>query len=174
MFATYLTALGVDALVPWFERELGGAHTAGFVLATSTAAVILGYAGYVLLYWSGMLWKERSNLFDTDGKLCPERCRKTWRVFKIDFLMHLPSDIWWVFGMFSAQGGLYVTGASSLFWSIICSQALSDVYYSLREPFYWQASKMLATRFDRNAGELVPANSADFGDGGDDQVVVNS
>jgi hypothetical protein len=173
MLGSYVTAMTVDALGPFIGGALGGAHSPSFVLATSVAAVVLGYSSYIILYGAGMLWKERSNLFDTDGKLCSEGCRKTWRVFKIDFFMHLPSDIWWAVGIFSAQAGLYVTGASSLFWSIIATQALSDVYYSLREPFYWQASKMLANRFDRNAAALVPANEGDFPDGEHDRAIVN-
>jgi hypothetical protein len=147
MLGTYLTAVGVVAAAPALERHYGSPDSAGYVFATSSLAVFLGYATYILFYGAGMLWKERSSLLDDEGKLSREKIGRTWQVFKIDFFMHLPSDAWWVVGMFGAQGGLYATGTSDLFWSILLTQGLSDLYYSAREPFYWQASKLLAAKF---------------------------
>lgn len=147
MLGTYLTAVGVVSAAPFLERHYGSPDSAGYVFATSSLAVVLGYATYILFYGAGMLWKERSSLFDEEGKLSQEKIGRTWQVFKIDFLMHLPSDAWWVVGMFGAQGGLYATGTSDLFWSILLTQGVSDLYYSAREPFYWQASKLLAAKF---------------------------
>ena len=147
MLGTYLTAVGVVSTAPAFERHYGSPDSAGYVFATSSLAVFLGYATYILFYGAGMLWKERSSLLDDEGKLSREKIGRTWQIFKIDFFMHLPSDAWWVVGMFGAQGGLYATGTSDLFWSIIVTQGLSDLYYSAREPFYWQASKLLAAKF---------------------------
>ena len=51
--------------------------------------------------------------------------------------------------MFASQDALYASGTTDLFWSVILSQAISDIYYSLREPFYWQASKLVVASLER-------------------------
>ncbi|MEN9846851.1 MAG: hypothetical protein RIS36_1998 [Pseudomonadota bacterium] len=157
MTATFATALCVAGIAPAFERLFGSTYSPAYIAATSTTAIVLGYASYCLFYWGGMLLKERADLLDEAGTLSKELLKKKWEVLKWDFLWHLPSDGYWVIGMFGVQGGLYATGATDLFWSIVAAQGLSDVYYSLREPFYWRAAKKSAEWRMRRA---QPANEA--------------
>lgn len=144
MTATFATALCVAGIAPALERLFGSTYSPAYIAATSATAVVLGYASYCLFYWGGMLIKERGDLLDESGKFSKDLLKKKWEIFKWDFLLHLPSDAYWAVGMFGVQSGLYATGATDLFWSIIAAQGLSDVYYSLREPFYWRAAKKSA------------------------------
>jgi hypothetical protein len=144
MTATFATAFCVAGLAPAFERLFGSIYSPAYIIATSTTAILLGYASYCLFYWGGMLFKDRADLRDESGKISMARLANKVEVFKWDLLLHLPSDIYWAVGMFGVQGGLYVTGATNLFWSIFAAQGLSDIYYSLREPFYWRAAKKSA------------------------------
>lgn len=153
MTATFATALSVASLAPIFERIFNSTTSPGYVFATSTTAIVLGYASYCLFYWAGMLWKDRAELRDESGAFSRERLEEKLKVFMWDFLLHLPSDAYWVGAMFGVQGGLYASGSADLFWSIIVSQGVSDIYYSLREPFYWRAAK-------NTAATLTPRRSS--------------
>jgi hypothetical protein len=144
--STLVTALCVARCAPIFEQMFNSTSSWGYVFATSTTAVVLGYASYCLFYYGGMVLKERAELLDESGTWSRERVQEKLKVFMWDFLLHLPSDIYWVGGMFSVQGGLYASGSTDLFWSIILSQGVSDIYYSLREPFYWRAAKNAAAK----------------------------
>ena len=158
--STLTTALCVAGVAPAFERLFGSIYSSGYIAATSTTAIVLGYASYCLFYYGGMLIKERADLLDEAGKLSKELLKRKWEVLKWDFLLHLPSDGYWAVCMFGVQGGLYATGATDLFWSIVAAQGLSDVYYSLREPFYWRAAKKYAEwRMRRAQTANEPANS---------------
>jgi hypothetical protein len=162
MTATFATALCVAGIAPAFERLFGSTYSPAYIASTSTTAIVLGYASYCLFYWGGMLIKERSDLFDESGKFSKALLQKKWEVLKWDFLWHLPSDGYWVLGMFGVQGSLYATGATDLFWSIIAAQGLSDVYYSLREPFYWRAAKKSAEWRMRRAQTAHEAANRDI------------
>jgi hypothetical protein len=142
--STLVTALCVARCAPIFEQMFNSTSSWGYVFATSTTAVVLGYASYCLFYYGGMLLKERADLRDESGTWNRERLDEKLKVFMWDFFLHLYSDLYWVGGMFSVQGGLYASGSTDLFWSIILSQGVSDIYYSLREPFYWRAAKNAA------------------------------
>jgi hypothetical protein len=155
MTATFATALCVARIAPVFEQIFNSTTSPGYVLATSTTAIVLGYASYCLFYWSGMLWKERAELRDESGALSKERVEEKLKVFMWDFLLHLPSDGYWAVAMFGVQGGLYASGSTDLFWSIMASQGLSDIYYSLREPFYWRAAKNTAAKLAERRSSMA-------------------
>lgn len=162
MASTFTTAFCVAAIAPAFERLFQSTSSASYVIATSTTAIILGYASYCLFYYSGMVIKEYNQLRDETGSFSKELLRKRFEIFKWDFLLHLPSDGYWVFGMFGVQGGLYASGATDLFWSVVAAQGLSDVYYSLREPFYWRAAKKSAEWRLRRAQNATEAANRDI------------
>jgi hypothetical protein len=163
--ATFITSWAVVAIAPGLERIFGGAETRGFTLATSMAAVGIGYASYLTLYWGGMVWKERRDLFDSAGRFSRAKLGEKVEIIKLDFLLHLPNDIVTIATMGAAQGGLYVSGASDLFWSIFLSQAAIDLFYCVKEPFYWRVAKEAAQWRRRRASRAVdvvslePANS---------------
>jgi hypothetical protein len=165
MPATFITSWAVVAMAPGLERIFGGADTRGFALATSIAAIGIGYASYLILYWGGMVWKERRDLFDSAGRFSRAKLGEKVEIIKLDFLLHLPNDIVTIATMGAAQGGLYVSGASDLFWSIFLSQAAIDLFYCVKEPFYWRVAKEAAQWRRRgalkagNGGSLDPANS---------------
>jgi hypothetical protein len=87
--------------------------------------------------------------------LSKERVEEKLKVFMWDFLLHLPSDGYWAVAMFGVQGGLYASGSTDLFWSIMASQGLSDIYYSLREPFYWRAAKNTAAKLAERRSSMA-------------------
>jgi hypothetical protein len=157
---TFLTAVLVTLMAPIAEGAFGSTKAAGYIIATSSVAIILGYSLYCIFYWGGMLLKERKHLVGADGKFSRLKLSEKLQVFKADFLLHLPSDGYWIFGMLGTQGGLYASGATDLFWSIFLSQSISDVYYSLREPFYWRGAKNItAWRASRSSEKIQAANS---------------
>lgn len=142
--ATFITSWAVVAIAPGLEKLFGGVDTVGYTLSTSTAAVLLGYTSYLTMYWGGMLWKERRDLFASDGSFVRAKLGEKVEIMKLDFLLHLPNDVFTMATMGAAQGSLYVAGASDLFWSIFLSQAAIDLFYCVREPFYWRMAKEAA------------------------------
>jgi hypothetical protein len=149
------TAFSVLALAALFEKYIGPAGSWGYVAVTSTAAVLIGYASYLLLYYALMGFKERKNpeYTDQDGAF---KFKEFFKLVGVDFTLHLPNDAFTMLKTGSLQGGMVGLGGMDLFWSIITSQTIIDVCYCFKESLYWTAAKD-AKKFLQ--GKQVPANS---------------
>lgn len=158
---TFMTAVCVTLTSPALAVYFGSTKSAGYMMATSSMAIVLGYTSYCVLYYGGMLLKERKDLFDETGRFSRQGFAEKLGVIKADFFMHLLSDFYWVVGMFGAQGALYLSGYTSLFMSILISQGLSDLYYSLREPFFWRGAKKLNAWMAPRPGQAPQAANSD-------------
>jgi hypothetical protein len=110
-----------------------------------------------------MVWNERRDLFDSAGRFSRAKLGEKVEIIKLDFLLHLPNDIVTIATMGAAQGGLYVSGASDLFWSIFLSQAAIDLFYCVKEPFYWRVAKEAAQWRRRRASRAVDVVSLEQG-----------
>jgi hypothetical protein len=145
--STIFTVLVMMTLGPlvqsfgWFVTE------ASFVAAFSLMTSIVGYATYLVMYYAGMLLKERGD-WVRRGRLDWVALRTKLRVVKYDFIAHLPSDLWVMPMIGVAQGGMMLAGASQL-WAIVVAHTLSDVAYAIKEPLFWHGAKQLVAWRDR-------------------------
>lgn len=127
----------------WLEGRLG---TPFGIAVNSVASAAIAYASYLAIYYAGMLHVERRaarRRARHDASAWAGQWRRTaWA----DFLLHLPSDLYLLAGIATAQGTLVGTDLAGPFWAAVCSNLATDVYTTLREPLYWRAAQHLAQR----------------------------
>ena len=128
-------------MAPWIRTFDFAKGEAGFISTISLVSSVVGYTTYLIAYYSGMLWKERSDWI-VEGRVSEKELRRKLRVIQYDFVAHLPSDFWVMPLMGAATGGLFVAGLSQ-FWSILFAHTLADVAYAIKEPFFWHGAKKL-------------------------------
>jgi hypothetical protein len=151
------TAFSVVAFAPWCARRFGGDHSVGYVMATSAAAVLLGYGSYLVGYYAMMAYKERSRCLAAKQDFDKSRFMRT---VNFDFIMHLPNDLITITKTGVLQVGLLATGSADLFWSILISQTIIDLTYCAKEPVYWAIAKKLESGWRVKQGSLgQPANT---------------
>lgn len=143
----------------WLASKPLFSSQAAYVSAVSLLTGFVGYATYLLMYYVGMVYKERSDLW-IDGRLSPYQMRLKLRVIVCDFVMHLPSDFFVLPLMGAGQGGLYVLGLSQ-FWSIFWAQAIADMAYAVKEPLFWHGAKKVARSWDASSVQPL-TRSAEF------------
>lgn len=150
-FPSTLATTGIMSLVaPWIRTFQFAQGEAAFISTISLVSSVIGYATYLLAYYSGMLWKERSDWI-VQGRVSAVGLRRKFKVIQYDFLAHLPSDFWVMPVMGAATGGFFVSGLSQ-FWSILIAHTLADIAYAIKEPFFWHgAKKLVAWQEDRHA-----------------------
>lgn len=145
--STIVTALLMTELGPhmrggsWLQSE------ASFVAAFSLMTSVVGYVTYLLMYYLGMLLKERQDWIQ-NGRVERAALRRKLQVVKYDFLAHLPSDLWVMPMIGAAQGSMMLAGAPQL-WSIIFAHTLSDIAYAMKEPLFWHGAKQLVAWRER-------------------------
>lgn len=109
---------------------------------------LIGYATYLLAYYAGMLFKERRD-FLFHGRVRRSALRRKLTVIWLDFLAHLPSDLFVIPAMGAVQGSFAIAGMQQ-FWAIFWAQCIADFVYAWKEPFFWHAAKRLERwRFER-------------------------
>jgi hypothetical protein len=155
-FPSTLATTAIMAMVSPALREFDFAKSdAGFISALSLLSSVVGYGTYLIAYYAGMLWKERTDWF-ANGRVLPEGLRRKCKVIQYDFLAHLPSDLWVMPLIGAATGGIFVAGASQ-FWSIVLANTIADVAYAIKEPFFWHGAKeLVAWRERREDCSMVP------------------
>jgi hypothetical protein len=160
MFVSCLSALPSNliscALVIWgadwmrarnfFESE------AMYVSAVSILTGVIGYSTYLIMYYAGMLFKERRELYE-NGRLSWKQVKRMGRVIWYDFIIHLPADFFALPMLSFGQGGLYLAGVSQ-FWSIFWAQAIADASAAVKEPFFWHGAKKLAEASEARQARL--------------------
>ena len=139
--STLLTTTIMSFMAPWIRTFDFAKGEAGFISTISLLSSVVGYTTYLIAYYSGMLWKERSDWI-VEGRVSEKDLRRKLRVIQYDFVAHLPSDFWVMPLMGAATGGLFVAGLSQ-FWSILFAHTLADVAYAFKEPFFWHGAKKL-------------------------------
>lgn len=127
----------------WLERSLG---TPFGIAANSIASTVIAYASYLAIYYAGMRHVERRAARQRDHHEEQAWALQWRRTAWADFLLHLPSDLYLLAGIATAQGTLVGTGIAGPFWASVCSNLATDVYTTLREPLYWRAAQHLARR----------------------------
>ena len=127
----------------WLEGSLG---TPFGIAANSIASAVIAYASYLAIYYAGMLHVERRAARQRDHHEEQAWAMQWRRTAWADFLLHLPSDLYLLAGIATAQGTLVGTGIAGPFWAAVCSNLATDVYTTLREPLYWRAAQHLARR----------------------------
>ena len=127
----------------WLEGRLG---TPLGIAANSIASAAIAYVSYLAIYYAGMLHVERRAARRSDRHEEHAWAMQWRRTAWADFLLHLPSDLYLLAGIATAQGTLVGTGIAGPFWAAVCSNLATDVYTTLREPLYWRAAQHLAGR----------------------------
>lgn len=154
-FPSTLATTGIMALLTSWIRGLDFAQgEAAFISTISLLSSIVGYSTYLIAYYSGMMWKERSDWM-VDGRVSRQGLRRKLKVIQYDFVAHLPSDFWVMPLIGAATGGFFVAGMSQ-FWSIVVANTLADVTYAIKEPFFWHGAKKLVAWREEQAGLSAP------------------
>ena len=128
----------------WLRAHNAFESEAMYISAVSILTGVVGYSTYLLMYYAGMLFKERADLF-INGEFSWTRLGHKGRVIWYDFMIHLPADFFALPLLSAGQGGLYIAGVSQ-FWSIFWAQAIADASAAVKEPFFWHGAKQLAAR----------------------------
>jgi hypothetical protein len=139
--STLVTTAIMSVVAPWIRNFDFAQGDAAFISTISLMSSVVGYATYLIAYYSGMLWKERSEWL-VRGQISRGGLRRKFKVIQYDFFAHLPSDFWVMPLMGAATGGFFVAGLSQ-FWSILFAHTLADVAYAIKEPFFWHGAKKL-------------------------------
>jgi hypothetical protein len=152
--------LSIVALSPMIARLFGGSEGSGFIFATSSLAVILGYGSYLVGYYLLMAYKERTSDIKAGRRF--DR-RRFLRVVTFDFLAHLPNDVFTMTSMGAVQAGLFASGSADMFWSIFTSQLSMDLLYCVKEPLYWRAAKEMDKMLvSQSYGNVAYVNTDDI------------
>lgn len=149
--STLITVLLMTSLEPWLQSTGWFADEIRFIAAFSLLSSIVGYATYIVLYYAGMLFKERADWLE-NRRILPGAFATKCRVIKYDFIAHLPSDLWVMPMIGAAQGGMLLAGASQV-WSIVVAHTLSDIAYAIKEPLFWHGAKQLVAWRERASVE---------------------
>ncbi len=135
------TAWTVSILAPHMATVFGQ-DTAGYFACTSIAALVVGYASYISTYYSAMAYRERDKFRTETGSFDTRQFLKT---VMIDNGLHLLTDLYHASAVGLGQLTLVATGQTDLFWSILATQMVGDLWESIYEPLYWRSSKHLAS-----------------------------
>lgn len=141
--STLATTAIMAVVAQWVHYFDFAQGEAAFISTISLISSVVGYATYLIAYYSGMLWKERTDWI-VEGRVSREGLRRKLRVVQYDFVAHLPSDFWVMPLMGAATGGFFVAGLSQ-FWSILFAHTIADVAYAIKEPFFWHGAKKLVS-----------------------------
>lgn len=134
------TAWTVSTLAPHIATAFGQ-DTASYFACTSIAALVVGYASYISTYYSAMAYRERDKFRTETGSF---DARKFLKTVMIDNGLHLLTDLYHASAVGLGQLTLVATGQTDLFWSILATQMVGDLWESLYEPLYWRSSKSLS------------------------------
>lgn len=137
----------------WLASKQLFSSEAAYISAVSCLTGFVGYATYLLMYYGGMLYKERNDLI-VNGRFAPHQVKMKLRVIACDFVMHLPSDFFVLPLMGAGQGGLYALGISQ-FWSIFWAQAIADAAYAVKEPLFWHGAKKVVLSLSAHYSSTV-------------------
>jgi hypothetical protein len=151
--STLATTAIMSLAAPWIKTFQFAQGEAAFISTISLVSSVVGYATYLLAYYTGMLWKERADWI-VEGRVSAVALRRKFKVMQYDFLAHLPSDFWVMPLMGAATGGFFVSGFSQ-FWSILIAHTIADVAYAIKEPFFWHAAKKLVAWQENREREAV-------------------
>lgn len=154
-FAAVVSTLGAATIILLFDPLLIlYVAREKLIICHAIIAPLLAYLLYLGIYYSGMFFRERKALLNSEGNLDSDKLRLWLRVVRYDYLAHVPSDIYLISLAAVMQAALEKQGVG-VFWAVITSQFVDDFITFLKEPAIWNGARELVAWEKREETTLL-------------------